>query len=280
MRVSFASRTTVVKLGGELLFDENADELLSILVSLRARARAGDHIVLVHGGGPQTSALMGRYGLEPQMIEGRRVTDEMTLRILMQAVGGEVNTRLVSKFICLGVGAVGLSGVSGRCVLCAKEPAQLLVSEPGKRVDYGFVGEVIRVDEDFILQFCRQGIVPVLACLGVDESGQVYNVNADTLAAAVSVALKSDHLLLITGAPGVLQNLDDPQTRWSKLRVSEAQKAIADGRIRGGMIPKIREAFSALSGGVGEVHILGQLRDGDIERALESPGEIGTVLIP
>lgn len=269
---------TVLKLGGELLFPERGQELWPILQWVYTSVRARRPVVIVHGGGPQTSALMRKLALEPVMIDGRRVTDESALMAMVMAVGGEVNARLTGALLKVGVSAVGLSGLSAGCVQCRKEAPQPVASRGGEVIDYGFVGEVQRVKRDFLLSFCDRQMVPVLACVGADEEGQMYNVNADTMASAVSMSLSASRLLLITGAPGVLRDPDDQASRWSQLTVDEAQKAIDDGQIRGGMIPKIREAFKALSGGVKEVHILGRLQEGELSKVISNPGTIGTVI--
>ena len=127
----------------------------------------------------------------------------------------------------------------------------------------------------------ENGYVPVLACIGCDSNdGSIFNINADVVATQLAVALPADKLLAVTGAPGVLADPDDVSTRLARLDQADARRAIADGRIRGGMIPKIEEAFAALGRGVREVHILGRLGAGDLLRAVETPGSVGTVLIP
>lgn len=278
MSGSFA--TTVIKVGGELLLPEAEAALSSLVRSLADLVRAGTRLVVVHGGGPQTSALMRRLGQEPRLEQGRRVTDADALWSMVRAVRGEVNVRLTGRLVAEGLPAVGLDGLAGQCIRCVKEPPQPSPTAPGARLDYGYVGEITHVDGEFIEMFLQRAMVPVIACLGGDENGHPLNVNADTVARGVASALRSDHLVFVTGAPGVLRDRDEPNSRIPRLRAAEARAAIESGVIAGGMIPKVKEAFAAFEGGVAEVHVLGQLGPGELEQALTAPGSIGTVLEP
>ena len=272
--------TVVVKLGGELLLSAGSHALDPIAQSLAQLVRAGTPLVVVHGGGPQTNDLMRRLGQKPVLEQGRRVTDAEALWSMVRAVRGEVNVRLTGRLLREGLRAVGLDGLAGQCIRCVKEDPQPSSTAPGALLDYGYVGEITRVDADFIRMFLSRQMVPVIACLGVDESGHPLNVNADTVARGVASALSAHQLVFVTGAPGVLMDRDQPSTRIPRLRAEDAQKAIVSGVIAGGMIPKVREAFAAFAGGVKEVHVLGQLGAGDLERALRQPGSLGTVLEP
>ena len=267
--------TNVVKIGGELLLPGKKEELNFVLGAVKQRLASSEAVLLVHGGGPQTNTLSKLYGREPQMVEGRRVTDEVTLWTMVQAVAGEVNVRLTSALQVVGIPSLGINGVSGFCVECSKEMPKEI---NGRVIDYGFVGEIRAVKAEFLNSLLAQNIVPVMACIGSDPSGQVFNVNADTMARALAVALRAERLVFLTGAPGVLRDPSDPSSRWDRLSSATAEAAIQAGQIRGGMIPKIREALQAASQGVGEVHILGCLNEGDFESAVRAPGSLGTLL--
>ncbi len=270
----------VVKLGGELAKPENRQELSLIADELQKLTGAGHEVIVVHGGGPQTTALMRQLGQEPNIVGGRRVTDEAALDALLMAVAGKVNVTISSVFLGRGINAVGLTGVSARIIGCKKRPPKLMPNHGPDPVDFGFVGDVTEVNTEFLSKLSSDGYTPVLACVGVDSSGQPFNINADTVANGLSVALKADRLLLLTGVPGVLLDIDNPESRIPKLTVEEGYQAIADGTVFGGMIPKLEESFSALKAGVGQINILGKLNSGDIEQALQTAGSVGTALLP
>lgn len=270
--------TLVVKVGGELALPEREAELHALARDLAGAVGRGERVLVVHGGGPQTTALMRARGIEPRIVDGRRVTDEAALAALIMAVRGEVNLHLTSVLQAAGVDAVGLDGVSARCIFCVRQPPRPISSAKSALVDYGLVGDVERVDRRFFELFLDRGMVPVIACIGSDERGRPLNVNADALAGALASSMSAKRLLLITGVPGVLREMEDPGSRFVRLSAAEAREAIAVGAIAGGMIAKVEEAFSALAAGVPEVHILGRLGPGDLERALLEPGSMGTTL--
>lgn len=270
----------VVKLGGELALPERRDELGPILRSIRAVVAQGRRVVVVHGGGPQTSRLMRSLGLEPTMVAGQRVTDEAALQCLTMAVAGEVSTRLVAAMVAEGIPAVGTTGISVACIRCVKRPPVMVATAGGAEVDYGLVGDVRRVDRALLDLLHRGAMVPILACIGTDGEGHALNVNGDTVAAEVAKALQADALVLVTSTPGVLRDLSDPRTRIPRMSVDEIPAAIAGGVIAGGMIAKMEEASRAVRGGVGRVLVLGGLGDGDLEAALDGTGRVGTAVEP
>lgn len=273
-----ASRT-VIKLGGELLEPERDPELQAITADIR-RLIAGRHeIVLVHGGGPQTSALQRALGQEPRIVAGRRVTDLSALDAIKMVVGGKLNIELCSALRSAGVAAFGLNGVSGGAITCVRRPARVIAGGGDQPIDFGLVGDVTGVNAVLFELLLGRGYTPVLACIGSDASGQPYNINADVVASSVAVALSADRLLLLTGTSGVLTNVADRASRIPRLTAEEAVRAIATGVVRGGMIPKLEESIEALSRGVREVLIAGDLREGDLARAFEEPGAIGTAVV-
>lgn len=268
----------VVKLGGEMLLPEQAETLRPILNSIRALHEAGEQVVVVHGGGPQTSSLMKERGLEPRMVAGQRVTDASALQCLLMAVAGEANARLVAALVGNGLTAVGLNGISAGCIQCVRRSPRPVASAGGALVDYGLVGDVQRVDRAFIELFVERAMVPVIACVGTDREGGILNVNGDTVASELARAMRAETLALVTGTPGVLRDVADPSSRIQRLGRAELEGAIADGTIAGGMIAKVEEATRALDGGVSRVLVLGRLGEGELERAIRAPGCSGTVL--
>lgn len=277
----FSPARAVVKLGGEVVANKQA--LRGVLIDVRELLQAGWSFVVVHGGGPQAGALQERLGLRPLKVAGQRVTDEATLRVMKQAVAGEVNVDLVAAALGAGIDAVGLSGVGGHLVEARRRPVAATPTAGGEVVDYGLVGDVEAVRGELIEALWAAGVTPVMSPLGVDSSIRptpaVYNINADTVASCVAASLQADHLFLVTSTPGVLRDRRDPMTRIPRLSAEQARRAVDDGTIAGGMIPKVLDALKRLDEGIGAVHILSPVAGALREEALE-PGRRGTVLLP
>jgi acetylglutamate kinase len=270
----------VVKLGGELLAPAGAAEARAIADDIAALQARGARLLIVHGGGPQTTELSRRLGIEPQIVAGRRVTDAAALQVVEWVVAGQVNLALCALLVRAGVRPVGLHGASGPALRAHKRPPRVVAGGPAQPIDFGHVGDVDGFDLALLELLYRGGYVPVLACVGCNpQTGERYNINADVVASRLAAALPDAQLLLVTGAPGVLADAKDPESRFPRLTRAEGERAIAEGRISGGMLPKLEEAFAALRMGVAAVHVVGRLGAGDLARAVESPGSIGTVLI-
>jgi acetylglutamate kinase len=242
---------TVVKVSGTLL-DEPGQlaKLWSALQSLRAEAP----VVLVHGGGTQMTALANRLGHTPERVQGRRITTDLDLKIAQWALRGTLNTKLVSQAQQHDLTAVGVSGADAGLVHVSKRPAWDI---NGKTVDFGWVGDIEHVDPSLLTGLLEQSLVPVVAPLGIDDEGQVYNVNADTVACALSEALTAQQLLFVTKAGGVRRTADDPTSHLDTCDATTAEQGVANGWIEGGMRVKVETALDALDGPVDEVHICG-----------------------
>jgi acetylglutamate kinase len=260
--------TVVVKLGGEVVGDPR---LPAIAADLATLARAGSRVVVVHGGGPQISALSKRLGLEPRIVGGRRVTDAATLAVVKMAVCGEVNVDLTSALRAAGLRPVGLHDA----IAAARRPPKIISGGGPDPVDLGLVGDVTGFDLALLAVLLDAGATPVVACLGSGGDGAVYNINADIVGNQLAMALGADPLVLVTSAPGVLRDVNDPASRIGRLTAEEGRRAIADGAVKGGMIPKLEESFAALAGGVKRIVIC----DGDVARAVRDPGSVGTTLV-
>jgi acetylglutamate kinase len=269
----------VLKLGGELIHESRREELAVIAGELRALLAAGHRVVVVHGGGPQTTALQQALGQAPRIVGGRRVTDEAALDVLKMVVGGKLNVDLVGALRGAGVDAVGLHGVSGRLVACERRPPRVVTGGGPDPVDFGWVGDVTGVNQRLLDLVLDGGFTPVIACLGADAEGRAFNINADMVASGVAAAIGAERLLLLTSTPGVLRDVRDPDSRIGRLTRAEADAAIAAGVIAGGMIAKVEEAFEAVDRGVEQVHILGRVAPGDLVRAMTAPGSVGTALL-
>lgn len=264
-----AAQTIVVKLGGEVVAGERLPE---IAADVRALAGAGHRVVVTHGGGPQATALSRRLGLEPTIIGGRRVTDDATLDVMKMVIAGQVNVDLCARLRAAGCRPVGLHDV----VRAQKRPPKVVSGGGPDPVDFGHVGDVTGFDLDLLGRLLDGGWLPVVACLGHEDSGRVYNINADIVANQLAGALAADALLLVTGAPGVLRDVADPGSRIPRLTVEEGRRAIEGGTVSGGMIPKLEESFAALALGARAIYILAS----DLARAVREPGSVGTVLVP
>jgi acetylglutamate kinase len=238
----------VVKVGGDVLADADAtDALWRGVAQLRDEAP----VVFVHGGGTQATALAERFGHEPRVVQGRRVTTDLDLEVAQWALRGALSTRLVAQAGQHGMKAVGLSGADGGLLRVTKRPPRSVNGDP---VDFGWVGDVERVEPGVLRTLLDGGLLPVVAPLGIDEAGQVYNVNADTVACALAAALGARRLLLVTTAGSVRQAAG---TRLSHCDASTFEAGVEAGWIRGGMRVKLRAALQACEDGVGEALVLG-----------------------
>jgi acetylglutamate kinase len=245
---------------------------------LRLLAERGERVVVVHGGGPQATELSRRLGIETRQVGGRRITDAATLDVMKMVLAGKLNVDLCAALVAAGVHAVGLHGASALTVQAVRRPPRVVSGGGPEPIDFGHVGDVIGFNLELLHTLLRAHYVPVIACLGADAAGNVYNINADIVGNQLAGALGADHLLLVTSTPGVLRDVKDPESRLPLLTAAAARRAIADGVVTGGMIPKIEEALAVLGSGVKAIHILGKLGPGDLARAVDQPGSLGTTL--
>jgi acetylglutamate kinase len=245
----FSGHTMVIKLGGAAAATSDVDAVLQDIVLLRF---VGMRPVLVHGGGPEISSWQERMGMTPRFVNGLRVTDAATMEVVKMVLTGKVGPELVSRIHRLGGNAIGLSGEDGPTLLV--RPAQ----HDGE--DLGLVGEVDHVNVEPVVSILDQGRIPVVASIGLGYDGEAYNVNADTVAAELAVALRATKLIVMTDVDGVH---DHDGTLLSELDRGRAAALISDGVISGGMIPKVRAALRALDG-TEAAHII----DGRVPHAL------------
>ncbi len=248
----FRGKTTVIKLGGSVVDDEEA--LMHILLDVIFMESVGMKPVLVHGGGKAINRAMAEAGIEPNFIRGRRVTDGKTLAVVERVLAGELNVFLTEEIERLGGRAMNLSFSTTNVLFGDK-----LVSEDG--ADLGFVGAVTRVDRDVIEGLSYTDQVPVIPSMCEGQSGEHYNVNADTAAMAVAQSLGAEKLVFLSDVNGVRRDKDDPTTIVHSLDPAGARKLIAEGVIESGMIPKVEACIETLGRGVRKIHIIdGRLR--------------------
>ncbi|MEZ5312841.1 MAG: acetylglutamate kinase [Thermoanaerobaculia bacterium] len=277
----FQGRTFVVKLSGEAI-PEAGDaagraRLDAFLEQVEIVHRLGIRVVLVHGGGPQTTALATRLGLETTKVDGRRVTDGPTLEAAVMATAGTVNTTLLAACRRLELPAVGVSGIDAGLVAAHRRPPVL--SHAGEPVDFGFVGDIDAIDPKVLERLLDAGFVPVVAPLAADEEGTVFNVNADTIAAEVARALGATKLLFALGVPGLLERADDPASLISLTDLAGLADLETRGIVSGGMLPKSRAVRRALEGGVARVHLVPfAARDALLVELFTNEG-IGTMVV-
>jgi acetylglutamate kinase len=272
-------RTIVIKLGGEIADNDAALRSLAQDVSLLVHVNI--RIVMVHGGGPQASALSKRLGLIPQIIEGRRVTDEQTLDVAKMVFAGLINTEILSALRAEGIRAVGLSGVDADILHAVRRPpTQMKDSATGemRMVDFGHVGDVTGVDTALLSLLVEHGYVPVISSLGSDTEGNVLNINADTVASVIAQDLRAAKLISLTAVPGLLRDPKDPTSLVSRLTLNEARRALASGSVEGGMVPKLRSLIDAVEGGVDGGHILSGLDESAMLLELFTDRGVGTLI--
>jgi acetylglutamate kinase len=269
-------KTVVVKLGGEVVASPEMDV---IACDVRELVEGWHRVAIVHGGGPQASALQERLGLEPRILAGKRVTDEATLEVMKYVVAGQVNVDCCTRLLANGVMPVGLHGASGHVVQARRRPPRVLTGAGPDPVDLGLVGDVTGFNLGLLGDLWERRYVPVLACLGASAEGQALNINGDTVASQLAGALRADALVLVTSTPGVLRDVKDPGSRVARMSRPDFEAGVSSGAISGGMIPKLEESFAVLAGGARSVVIVGRLAPGELTRAVLEPGSVGTVLV-
>ena len=278
----FQGKTFVVKLSGEAIEEEA--RLLLFLEQIEVLHRLGIRVVLVHGGGPQTTALADRLGLATRKIDGRRVTDAATLEAAVMAMAGKANTALLAACRRAGVAAVGLSGVDAGLVEARKRPPVPVVDPVGQQVaaaiDFGFVGDVVAVNPRVVQKLLDDGYVPVVAPLAADDKGALLNVNADTIAAELAVALGAEKLLFAVAVPGILERADDPASLVSLVDLAGLADLERRGVVTGGMLPKSRAIARALESGVPRVHLVPFATPDALLVELFTNEGIGTLVVP
>ena len=236
----YHGKTMVVKYGGNAMINEELkNAVMNDLVTLTL---LGVRVVLVHGGGPAINEMLKKVGVESHFANGLRVTDDATMEIVQQVLAGKVNKDLVAKLRGRGV---GLCGMDGQMLRCTELDPQL-----------GHVGEIVHVDATLIASLLDGGFIPVIATVGMDDLGQAYNVNADTAAAQIAIALKAEKLVSMTDIAGLLRDKDDENTLIPEVEVSEIEGYKSAGIIAGGMIPKIGGMADAIYQGVHEAVII------------------------
>ena len=252
----WCGKVVVVKYGGNAMLNEELKE--DVMEDIVLLSTIGIHVVLVHGGGPEINHMLERIGKESKFINGLRYTDGETMEVVQMVLTGKLNKDIVGILLQKGGKAVGLSGVDSGLLRAKK------VEKDG--IDLGFVGEVTEVNPEILRSLIQQGFIPVVSTVAIGESGDInrYNINADTAAAKIAVALGAEKFVQLTNVPGVLRDVNDPSSLVQRIHVADVGKFIEDGTIAGGMIPKIECCVLAREGGVPRTHII----DGRVPHSL------------
>jgi acetylglutamate kinase len=246
-------KVVVVKYGGNAMTDEKLKAaVMSDIVLLNL---VGIKVVLVHGGGPEITSTLKALGLESRFVGGLRYTDEETAKVVQMVLCGKTNKDLVKLIAACGGKAMGLSGLDGGMIMAKKLEGE---------IDLGFVGDITRIDAEPILATMNDGYIPVIATVGADEGGQVYNINADTAAAAIAKALRAENIILMTDIQGLMRDVKDATSLIPAVEVGELDALIKQGVATGGMIPKVRCCEDAVLGGVKKAVMI----DGRIEHSI------------
>lgn len=248
----FKGKVFVLKAGGEIFADPV--QTRAIMEQVGILHQVGIRVVLVHGGGPQSTQLAKDLGLSSTFVDGRRVTDGASLEVATMVLNGQINTRILAACRDLQIPAVGISGVDAGLIRAHRRPP---VERAGNTsVDYGFVGDIDAVDADILRKQLDNGLMPVVSPLSCDESGLILNINADTVAAAIAAELKAEKLILATGAAGILEDVNDARSLISYIDRAELKRLNAAGKLADGMLPKAAAIDAALANGVSRVHVI------------------------
>lgn len=250
----FAGKTVVIKYGGNAMINEDIKR--SVIQDIILMKYIGLRPVVVHGGGPEITALLKQMGKQSQFVSGLRVTDAETMAAAEMVLIGKINSELVGLLNRSGAKAVGLNGKDADLIIARKHLAKVHEGGGVKEVDIGFVGDVAKINTDIIWTLLNNGYIPVIAPIGIGAAGESYNINADYVAGEIAGALAAEKLMLLTDVEGIYRDYHDKSTFISTLSFADAKKMIADGAIEGGMIPKVEACIRALSGQAGKAHVI------------------------
>ncbi|RMF97897.1 MAG: acetylglutamate kinase [Gammaproteobacteria bacterium] len=250
----YKGKTFVLKAGGEIF--ASVDSTRALVEQIAILHQVGIRVVLVHGGGPQSTKLAEALGLPTQFVQGRRVTDEHALEVAAMVLNGQINTRILAACRDLELPAVGISGVDAGLIRAHKRPPVEVAGHDAGPVDYGYVGDIDSVDAEVLRTQLASGLMPVISPLSADRGGTLLNINADTVAAAIAAELGAEKLILTTGAPGILEERDDPRSVVSYIDLDGLRRLRDRGALAEGMLPKAAAIEAAINGGVPRVHVI------------------------
>jgi acetylglutamate kinase len=264
-----SGKTIVIKYGGSTMVSEEQEE--TILQDITLLKYIGADPVVVHGGGPAINTMLDKLGIEPKFHNGLRITDADTMDVVQMVLMGKINKDVVSKLNGLGANSIGLCGKDANLIEVVKKP-------PREGVDYGFVGQIAKVNVKLLEMLAHEEYIPVIAPIGVGPDGLSYNINADTVAGEVAAALKAEKLMFLTDIDGVRMNPEDPSTLISVISVDNVYRLIEQKVISGGMIPKVMGCIKGIEQGVNRTHIVNGTVPHPILLEIFTDKGIGTML--
>lgn len=276
----YKGKTFVVKIGGRVI--EKANQLAALAEDVALLHQLGIRLVLVHGGGAQATELSEKLGIEAKFVAGRRITCEKSLGVAKMVYGGTINIEILSALRAHQTRAVGVSGVDAGLINARKRPIVEISAAPGERpmsVDFGFVGDIVSVNADFLNHLLNGDCVPVVSSLAADDEGTILNINADTIAEALARALQAEKLLFLTDADGILRDVKDPSSLVSYTDIEGIEGLKRDGCLSGGMLPKVEACLKALRGGVRRTHILNGTKPGALLYEAFTNAGCGTMIV-
>ncbi len=248
----FKRKIFVLKVGGEVFMDVSGTRALMEQVGILYQV--GIRVVLVHGGGHQSTELADALGVDTNFVDGRRITDDRSLDVATMVLNGQINTRVLAACRDLEIPAVGISGVDAGLIREHRRPP--VKKDDGQIIDYGHVGDIDSVDADILRKQLDSGLMPVVSPLSCDSAGNILNINADTVAAAIAAELGAEKLILATPAPGILDDVNDPRSLISYVDRAALKKLRCEGKLADGMLPKVAAIEAALENGVTRVHVI------------------------
>ncbi|MBE6753818.1 MAG: acetylglutamate kinase [Ruminococcaceae bacterium] len=262
----YYNKIVVVKYGGNAMINEELKH--AVMGDIVLMSLIGIKVVLVHGGGPEITDMLGRVGKKTEFVDGLRVTDAETAEIVQMVLAGKINKGLVNLLQNIGGKAIGLSGADGQLIEAAQLDPRL-----------GYVGEITNINTQPVLDVLEKGYIPVISTVGCDREGNIYNINADTAAARIAGMLGAESLISMTDISGILRDKDDPSSLIAQISVSEAPRLVREGIISGGMIPKVECCTEAIRRGVKKVFIIdGRIPHSILIETLTDEG-IGTMFV-
>jgi acetylglutamate kinase len=277
----FKGRIFIVKLSGKVT--EETAVLQSLAEEIALCHQVGIRLVIVHGGGAQLTQMAQRLGIEQRMVGGRRITDEDTLEIAKMVFAGKINTDISAALRRLNVPSVGLSGLDAGLILARRRsPQQTVNPRTGQTemIDYGYVGDVMAVNAGLLRLLLEHEYLPVVCCLAADDAGNVFNVNADTIAAEIALALDAEKLILLSDVDGIYYDRTDPKSKISRLTADEFRSLLCEDRLTDGMLPKAGAIQRLIETGRTNVHIINGLRRNALLQEIFTDEGSGTMIEP
>lgn len=246
----FRGKVFVIKYGGSIMKDEEAKKaFIEDVVLLKL---VGIQVVIVHGGGPSITKMVEKLGMKSSFVQGLRITDESMMEIVEMVLSGQINKEIAAHLCHQGINAIGISGRDGNLI----EAQKIYLQQGEEQIDIGYVGEVTKINRDLLLDLLDKDLLPVISPIGRDGEGQVYNINADYVASAISSILEAEKLILLTDVKGIYKDIYRPESFISTISVKEVEGYITKGWIAGGMVPKAQCCVEAIEKGTKNVHLI------------------------